>query len=516
MGNVHAFAHRVTALSMACLASAGLILCSLSGFGCSFLVVNAKPDRSVMTPRGQEFLGQEMAFLGVQCDSPFFEETDRMWNLSQLFLLISLILGGLTTVLAWALGTFVPPNKQNWRAVSILAAVTAVMEVPIFLIFESEPCNMDINRQTCSMTLGSYFNMTSIALWVAMTLWTQFLRPPNWSREVDAWRSSGIKVNEITIPSLDENGTDISNYEHESPRTGDILVTSNDPGIAVWDTRMGSGHNKHRVVEQDGISDVSSIGFHDGKKDVETGESPIEIQRAASMKDAVDKDIRKGASIVINTIRGKPQSSRNSTKEYKLPRIEVSTAGTRTNDVRRSVVGTSIDRMRANSALMDSEYSAFTDDNPGIKLTIICPDGSKEEAKFGIPMSSCLTGGRQVVIADENDVVVKCPAPDPEPAVPDPDPVVPAQPEILKDPTDVVSEDQDEQELRMPVKEKMATEEVMPPLSLHKMPISSLDIAPDDDGVSEMTGHTEFVSAESEKSYFKDTLSILQDLAQTY
>lgn len=316
-----------------------------------------------------------------------------------------------------------------------------------------------------------------------------------------------MKVNEITIPSLDENGTDLSNYEHESPRTGDILVTSNDPGIAVWDTRMGSGHNKQRVVEQDGISEVSSIGFHNGKNDVETGEPPIEMQRAASMKEAEDKDIRKGASIVINTIRGKTQSSRNSAKAYKLPRIEVSTAGTRTNDIRRSVADTSIDRMRANSALMDSEYSTFTDDNPGIKLTIICPDGSKEEAEVGTSMPSCLGGGRQVVIADENDVVVTYPVPDPEP-------VAPAQPEILKDPTDVGSEDEDE--LRMPIQEIIAVEEAMPPLSLHKTPISSLVIAPDDDGVSEMTGHSEFVSADGEKSYFKDSLSILQDLAQTY
>eukprot|EP00537_Pseudo-nitzschia_pungens_P006332 CAMPEP_0172376620 /NCGR_PEP_ID=MMETSP1060-20121228/68029_1 /TAXON_ID=37318 /ORGANISM="Pseudo-nitzschia pungens, Strain cf. cingulata" /LENGTH=46 /DNA_ID= /DNA_START= /DNA_END= /DNA_ORIENTATION= len=43
--NIHALAHRLTALSMACLASAAFVLCALSGFGCSFVRITALDGR---------------------------------------------------------------------------------------------------------------------------------------------------------------------------------------------------------------------------------------------------------------------------------------------------------------------------------------------------------------------------------------------------------------------------------------------------------------------------------------
>jgi hypothetical protein len=189
MGNVHALAHRVTALSMACLASAALILVTLAGTHCSFVSIHALPDHQLQTPSGYEFpLDYTVAYIGVHCsDTDFYEPQDRMWSLSRIFLYITLGLGGLTTLLAWLLSTCWAPTWNTWRLLSTVAAATAVLEVPIFLLFESEPCSLHIDRQLCSLGIGSYFLVASIVLWVAVTVWTQCLDPPRWSQELEAW-----------------------------------------------------------------------------------------------------------------------------------------------------------------------------------------------------------------------------------------------------------------------------------------------------------------------------------------
>jgi len=243
MGNVHSFAHRLTALSMACLASAGLIFCALGGFSCSFVQVQAKPERTVMTYTGEEF-DTQIAFLGVQCqDTPFYDEGDKLWNLSQLFFFISLAFGGITTLMAWALSCCIPPTERRWQAMSILAAVTAVMEVPIFLIFESDNCNFDVNRQTCKMAMGAYMNVLSVFIWVVMTIWSQCLNPPMWAEELEAWkvdsgsvRGSGVDSEKAGCPrslySADSGGTA---EEEDSP-------PFRDPNGAPPENEVENGH----------------------------------------------------------------------------------------------------------------------------------------------------------------------------------------------------------------------------------------------------------------------------------
>ena len=263
------FSHRASAISMACLASVGLILGTLSGFNCSFISINAEPERSVMTPEGLEFVGQEVANFGVYCASPFHYDTDRMWGLSQVFFWVSLGFGGLTTLLSWALSIFLKPNNCNWRFLSIASAITAVMGIPVFLILESEPCTMDLNRQSCSLGLGAYFGIASIVVWVALTVGSQILNPPKWGKERDAWRASRISVNVISVPTKDDNGTDgsLSLLQESGPRDfgGEVYLTSNDDGDAVWPP-----NDDHRGRPRgETASIVSSIS--DGMKDVETG-----------------------------------------------------------------------------------------------------------------------------------------------------------------------------------------------------------------------------------------------------
>lgn len=208
MGNVHSFAHRLTALSMACLASAGLIFCALGGFNCSFVQVQAQPDRNLMNSEGEIFDAQ-VGYFGVQCeDSPFYSENDRLWSLSQLFFYISLGFGGFTTLLAWALTCCIPPTGCRWRSLSVFAAITAVMEVPIFLLFESDTCNLDVNRQTCKLAMGAYMNMLSVILWAVMTVWIQCLNTPQWAEEINAWKMDGSSQENSQSSSSSKGGPD--------------------------------------------------------------------------------------------------------------------------------------------------------------------------------------------------------------------------------------------------------------------------------------------------------------------
>ena len=205
--NVHAFAHRLTALSMACLASAGIIFCALSGLGCSFIQIQAFKGQSVGNANGDVFEDAETAYLGVQCltatDAPFYDTdggVDRLWSLTRIFFYVGLTLGAMTTLFAWMLGSCVRPTPGRWRVLSILAALAAVFQIPMFLVIESDNCNFDISRQTCVLSIGAYLNVASISIWIAMTIWVQCLRAPRWDEEIDAWRVNGNKGSSSSPP----------------------------------------------------------------------------------------------------------------------------------------------------------------------------------------------------------------------------------------------------------------------------------------------------------------------------
>lgn len=221
-----------------------------------------------MTPGGLEFPTEDSAYLGVQCDSPFYQESDDMWNMSQLFLYIGLCVGGLTTLLAWVISVFIPPTVFTWRALSVLSACAAVIGVPIFLIFESQPCAMDINRQTCSVATGAYLNIVSITLYVGMTLWTQCLLPPDWTKETKAWRNTNrdVKVGEISIPSggesRDENGTEEETAPHE-------VSPSSPPPLLNWNYGQPSALEKRNSVESSRQADNIPI------EEPEEGDHPV-------------------------------------------------------------------------------------------------------------------------------------------------------------------------------------------------------------------------------------------------
>jgi hypothetical protein len=208
--NKFALLERVRALSMALMASAAVSLCVLSGISCSFISVEAKEGEDLLTSAGEALDGFGLVYVGLKCQNRLMDAgIDEMVQLSQHFFHVSVILGGATALLAWTLSIAVPPSKCSWITMAIAGSITAVVQVPIFLIYESLPCKLDPNRQSCSLEMGSYFNMASISLWIVMSVWAQMIHPPAWDQEIEDWRlrkREPVTIQEISFPQNDTKG----------------------------------------------------------------------------------------------------------------------------------------------------------------------------------------------------------------------------------------------------------------------------------------------------------------------
>jgi hypothetical protein len=399
MGNVHALAHRVTALSMACLSSTGLILAILAGLNCSFLAISAEPDRNLITPDGVELASIDVVQAGVLCDeSEFYDPDDRMWNLSQMFFYVSTALGGATTMLAWTISTCWPPTVRNWRALSIVAAITAVLEIPIFLIFEIESCNMDITRQQCSLDLGSYFLIASVAMWVVVTLWTQFLDPPRWSDEINAWV---VTTSKRTSEGLDLDGTDGSTHREGSPlsqqsdaaRNAFFATVRNNDDLTVWPL----GADDQPLADGDDDDDISSVSdASGGGRDLEKGKNRGDntTKQGRPTTDPNDAAIRKGAASVIASLQ---TSSEPTTKERAASPKGANTGNDQRPNSRKK-------KEMRNNALMDSDNSNLTGPIVGPKIrltTIVCPDVTQQQDNAIAQLSSCFVNKAELPSRDE-------------------------------------------------------------------------------------------------------------------
>lgn len=285
------FVQRAKALSIACLSSAALSLCILSGFNCSFLKISAEPGSYLTTSSGFEVPGLESADLGLMCDSILFDQSDaaggdEMKHLGALFFHISLAIGGATTILAWTLSLLIPPRKCSWYTMAILGSVTAVLQVPMFLLANTEPCIGDSNGQSCSVGMGGYFNIFSILVWGAQTLWSQWIDPPKWDESEEDRRSSRrrdpVTIKEIVIPASDtaetshESCGDGSNKDKNGPKKKNAQTKKSKPVSCERDIESGlkgvTAPKKKKkskqepkeapipmvVVNSDDVSDMSS------------------------------------------------------------------------------------------------------------------------------------------------------------------------------------------------------------------------------------------------------------------
>ena len=186
MGN--ALSHRIPALATACMSTAALVFSTLSGTSCSFLEIKARSGLLLLSADEIQ-LTVSFAHLGVLCDKGYYDrEGDQMWELSRIFLIIAIVLGSISTALAWAVTTFLPPTVYNWKLLSTLSSLTAVVQVPIFLLFESHACAHFVSRQYCTLDYASYLLIGSTICWVSVVFLTQCMDPPLWAIELSAWK----------------------------------------------------------------------------------------------------------------------------------------------------------------------------------------------------------------------------------------------------------------------------------------------------------------------------------------
>ena len=150
---------------------------------------------------------------------------------------------------------------------AIMGSVTAVVQIPLFLMFESIPCTVHPSRQTCSLGPGSYFNIISITLWVVMTVWAQCVLPPAWNEDgrVTKEKRDPVSIREIVIPSS-ETDTSTANESNEkrdveqgAPRQQDAATKPEDKSAPI------------SLVAYDEFDDISEMtpsvaGERQGKK----------------------------------------------------------------------------------------------------------------------------------------------------------------------------------------------------------------------------------------------------------
>ena len=304
------FVQRAKALSIACLSSAAVSLCILSGFNCSFLTISAEPGQYLATSSGFEVPGLESTNLGLMCDSMLFDQSDadggdEMKHLASLFFHISLAIGGATTILAWTLSLIIPPRKCSWYTMAILGSVTAVLQVPMFLLANTDLCIGDSNRQSCSIGMGGYFNIFSILVWGAQTLWSQYIDPPRWDESEENRTSSRrrdpVTIKEIVIPAsdtaetshgssgdgsnTDKNGSKKKNKQTKktSPASCERDIESGLTGVTTSKKKKKSKQQPKEaplpmvVVNSDEVSDMSSCPGQLGKAVPKEHDPSVEV-----------------------------------------------------------------------------------------------------------------------------------------------------------------------------------------------------------------------------------------------
>ena len=170
--------------------------------------------------------------IGVYCYSELYD-IDAMWKVSRIFLGLSYTTGFATIFIGWAISFAVPPNGRNWKCLSLISASTAVLQIPVFLLFDSNPCTIDTNH-TCQIRLGSFLLVCSSVLYVAITILTEWFDPPRWAFEANAWkvehnRDRSSKFNNFLSMTTVVNGG-ISWIENVRKKRGFVRMSSDEQG----------------------------------------------------------------------------------------------------------------------------------------------------------------------------------------------------------------------------------------------------------------------------------------------
>lgn len=202
----------INAFGAAICASVALGLLSAASASCNFVSVDAlDPEGGAVT--------QQLSF-GVFCqpsdDNDLLHlEGDMMVLLCRVFLSLALFLGTVGTSLAWGITLCMIPTRAWWLLISVTSSLSAVLCVPVFLLFQAEPCAEAF--KACEFSIAAYLLAFSLLFWVSVTIITQCLDPPfGRASSLSEWRTQRTKR---ASPLPSESGSYFSCIRKWLPRT---------------------------------------------------------------------------------------------------------------------------------------------------------------------------------------------------------------------------------------------------------------------------------------------------------
>lgn len=163
-------------------ATVALALLLASASSCHFITVSSS-NGAVLSSSSSSF--------GVYCPSSGDANGtnsdlhgDGMWIMSTVAMTLALVGGCASTAVAWDLCLFAATVTQErlWTIVSVTAAISAVLCVPVFLLFQSNVCLHSVSS-SCELDSGAVLLIFSLVGWIVVTILTQCLEPTSLRRE---------------------------------------------------------------------------------------------------------------------------------------------------------------------------------------------------------------------------------------------------------------------------------------------------------------------------------------------
>lgn len=142
-------------LEAAVSASAAFALLITSGLSCSFLEIRSRPGDLLMTLENSLQVARTSSNLGILCEGDgFYDVSDEPMHMySLIFFIGACVAGSASCLLAWAV-SFGYSKPYLWQCISGLSAVSSLLQLPMFLLFEIEVCTEYTEEQQCFLDMG--------------------------------------------------------------------------------------------------------------------------------------------------------------------------------------------------------------------------------------------------------------------------------------------------------------------------------------------------------------------------
>jgi hypothetical protein len=206
-------------IAAALFSSGAFALLVAAGMNSSFISVIAKPYQTLANPDDSKNTTLLSTSIGIFGAGDFYNiRSDGMWILCFTLICIAIGLTGVSTLIAWGISTFWAPTARIWKALSVLSALASVLQVPIFLMFDTFPCSAFRAQQTCQLSNGSYCLVSSTVCSIVATFITQFLDPPMWGSHLYPWKSRKKGLSDTSDSSLGS-----SSVYNKAQKSGDVM-----------------------------------------------------------------------------------------------------------------------------------------------------------------------------------------------------------------------------------------------------------------------------------------------------